>query len=139
MCYRLPCTAEDLGNKKEFTSYFNYQPAQVIENREYNINLDKEIITHRQFEQNRPDINIVDKTKKKVVLVDISIPNNYNMQNKHNDYLHKYSKLRRQILGIGNMKTVSIISLIVLSTGLIPKSLIEYLVQLIKSDSNIIL
>lgn len=103
--------------------YYKYKPPPVFENQTVKIYWDKAIITDLTVAHNRPDITIIDKNKKTALLIDVSIPNNNNIESKFAEKIRKYSDLRREIMLLWELREVQIVPIIMSSMGLVPKSL----------------
>lgn len=107
--------------------YYKYVPVPVVENDIAKIYWDKDIITDKRMEHNRPDITVILKQEKKAFLIDISVPNNHNLKQKYTEKLTKYAELRREVKAMWRMESVFIVPVILSTMGLIPKTLKENL------------
>jgi hypothetical protein len=67
------------------TPYYKYTPHTILENERYKLYWDRTIITDRTISNNRPDITLIDKVKKKTFLIDIAIPSDHRSQLKYNE------------------------------------------------------
>ncbi|KAJ8909732.1 hypothetical protein NQ315_014383 [Exocentrus adspersus] len=67
-----------------------------------------------------PDIVFQDKKKKITYLIDISIPNDSNIQAKYNEKIAKYTDLAIEMQRLWNQARVEIIPLVMSTTGLTP-------------------
>lgn len=86
-----------------------------MENDAYKMYWGKGIFTDTHTTHNRPaDITIINKTKKRIYLLDISIPNNHNVS--------KYHDLSIEIKQMWHKKEVKMIPLKMPSIDLIPNS-----------------
>ena len=103
--------------------YYEYQPQNVLENENWLMLWDRTILTDQTVEANRPDIVLKDKSKRKVWLIDVAIPNNNNLQDKHTEKIAKYSQLAIAIRQQWGMSSVQTVPVIISSTGLIPREL----------------
>jgi hypothetical protein len=103
--------------------YYKYMPDVILENETHQLYWDRALITDKTIHFNRPDITLVDKTKKIIHFIDISIPNNHNLQAKHTEKLTKYSELAFEIKTQWRMDTVLTIPMVLLSMEVIPKTL----------------
>ncbi|XP_030747673.1 uncharacterized protein LOC115876123 [Sitophilus oryzae] len=84
---------------------------------------DRTILTDHTVNHNRPDILLIDKVKKNVIILDVAIPNNNNLGSKHCEKIAKYRDLQEQIKKQWKIETIKTIPIIVSTTGLIPKQL----------------
>lgn len=103
--------------------YYKYTPKIILENTLYKLYFDRAILTDKTTHNNRPDITLVDKLNKKTFIIDIAIPNTHNIQTTISEKLRKYTDLKDEITRIWNMDHVSIIPIVLSSTGVIPHSL----------------
>lgn len=103
--------------------YYKYKPPPVIENQYVKIYWDKTIMTDVTVRHNRPDITIIKKQSKEALLIDISIPNNSNIEIKYNEKLNKYAELKTEIKEMWNLNEVKIVPVVLSCMGLIPKKL----------------
>ncbi|CAH2019900.1 unnamed protein product [Acanthoscelides obtectus] len=115
--------------------YYKYTPQCVLENDKYKLYWDRTVLTDQYIKQNRPDIIIVDKDAQKVTLIDVAIPNSNNLTYKHNEKVAKYRELEFQIKRQWKMKYVETIPIIMSSTGVIPRRLLENIKALELSEN----
>ena len=95
---------------------------------------DRTILTDQTVEANRPDIVLKDKARKKVWLIDVTIPNNNNWKAKHAEKLSKYSQLAIAIRQQWGMVSVRTLPVVISSTGPIPRELHKILKELDVND-----
>lgn len=107
----------------QYTPYYKYKPKQVLESETVKLYWNRDIITDRTILSNRPDITLTLKTLKTTYLIDISIPNTHNLQQKHSEKNQKYIPLADEIRQMWHQQTVTIVPIILSSTGVIPKTL----------------
>jgi hypothetical protein len=58
--------------------YYKYTPAPVLENGRATLYFDRSVITDGTIVANRPDIVLIDQSKRQTVLVNITIPRDEN-------------------------------------------------------------
>lgn len=109
------------------TPYYKYIPENVIENDQYKLYYDRTILTDRTVHNNRPDITFVDKQNRQTFLIDIAVPNTNNLQHTVSEKIRKYAELQQELKTIWKMKKVAVVSIVVSTTGVIPKQLKCYL------------
>ncbi|CAH2018583.1 unnamed protein product [Acanthoscelides obtectus] len=130
---------QELAYKLKLTEcklqYYKYTPQCVLENDKYKLYWDRTVLTDQYIKQNRPDIIIVDKGAQKVTLIDVAIPNSNNLTYKNNEKVAKYRELEFQIKRQWKMKYVETIPIIMSSTGVIPRSLLENIKALELSEN----
>lgn len=105
------------------TRYYQYKPAPVVEHTRARVYWNKGIITDKTIPHNKPDITVIDKQHNNAFLIDISIPNNHNMDRKHREKVEKYTELKREIKDMWRLNEVKIVPIILTSMGLIPINL----------------
>lgn len=110
--------------------YYKYVPNNVLENDECRLYWDRTILTDQTATHNRPDLVLVDKTKRQVYLIDIAIPNTKNLQEKYVEKISKYAPLVESIKKQWHMDLVRIIPIVISSTAVIPKTLFQSLKDL---------
>ncbi len=59
----------------------------------------------------RPDIVLVDKDKKEVSLIDISVPTDRNIPTKQDEKIHKYQDLKMEVKRLWKKKRLRVLSL----------------------------
>ena len=123
-----------MGTRK--VPYYKYTPEPVLENSECKLYWDRTVLTDQKTVNNRPDLILVDKRLRKTTLIDVAIPNNNNLLAKYNEKIIKYRDLEGQIRRQWGMESVKTVPIIISSTGLIPKTLLENLKQLGLSEHH---
>jgi len=118
--------------------YYKYKPDSVVENSDFKIYYDRTIITDKSISHNRPDIVWINKTAKITYLIDISVPNTNNLQQKYSEKLQKYTELSFEIKKMWKMSKVYIVPLIISATGIVPNSLLKNL-ELLKLSQNLVI
>ena len=112
------------------TPYYQYNPEAVLENENHRLYWDRSIITDKTIPANRPDIVWIDKVKQETWLIDIAIPNSNNLQSTIVSKLTKYADLAHEIKQEWHQQNVTIVPLILSSTGIVPKMLAAHLKSL---------
>lgn len=107
------------------TPYYKCKPKTVLDNHEYKVYYDRTILTEESIGNNRTDIVLVDKTKKQTFLIVIAVPNTYNVKNTIQENIHNYTDLKIEVAKIWKMDKVHMVPIILSSTGIIPKNLLE--------------
>ena len=100
---------------------YRHDVCPVIENDKVKILWDMFIQTDRLIGARRPDIVVVDKTRKEATIIDISIPADRNIMDKEKEKIMKYQDLKTEIKRIWNMKRVRVVPVVVGALGSIPK------------------
>ncbi|KAL0840474.1 hypothetical protein ABMA28_015720 [Loxostege sticticalis] len=112
------------------TPYYKYVPEPVLENSHYRLYFDRAILTDRTTHYNRPDITLQDKKNHTATIIDIAIPNTHNLQNTIAEKLSKYTDLKDEIRRMWRLNEVSIVPIVLSTTGVIPKQLHQSLTTL---------
>ncbi|XP_063825313.1 uncharacterized protein LOC135074861 [Ostrinia nubilalis] len=86
--------------------YYQYQPVPVLENGHALLYWDRSIITDRTIVCNKPDIVVVDRSQRRTVLVDITIPHDENLVKAEKEKQSKYLDLAHEVTAIQMMSTV---------------------------------
>ncbi|KAL0810623.1 hypothetical protein ABMA28_010737 [Loxostege sticticalis] len=105
------------------TPYYKYTPEPVLENSNYRLYFDRAILTDKTTHYNRPDITLQDKKNHKAYIIDIAIPNSHNMQNTISEKLTKYTDLKDEIKRMWRLAEVTIVPIVISTTGIIPRQL----------------
>lgn len=108
-------------------NYYQYEPATILENNEYEMYWDRTIITDKRLEHNRPDIVVKKKKENEVLLIDFAVTNNNNLTQTYREKITKYIDLCFEIKDMWKYDRVRVIPLVLSNMGVIPKTLIESL------------
>lgn len=103
--------------------YYKYSPESILENEFYKLYFDRAILTDKTVPYNRPDITFIDKINKTAQIIDIAIPNSHNIQNTFSEKLTKYQELKDEIIRMWKLKKVTIVPVVISTTGVVPKNL----------------
>ena len=110
--------------------YYKYSPETILENTSHKLYFDRAILTDRTVHYNRPDITLIDKTNKTGYLIDIAVPNSHNIQTTKAEKLNKYIELKDEITRMWNLRKVTIVPIVLSTTGIIPNNLHNSLKEL---------
>ncbi|CAH2232879.1 jg1199 [Pararge aegeria aegeria] len=102
--------------------YYRYDPASVLENSSALLYWDRTIITDRYITANRPDIVVVDRSVRCVVIVDITIPHDDNLVKAEKEKVSKYLDLVHEITAMWNVESTVVVPIVVSVNGLLAKS-----------------
>lgn len=102
--------------------WYQHKPDRVMENDEVTILWDSQIQTDRHIPCNKPDIVIKEKKTRKCVMIDVSIPSDYNIQRKATEKMSKYVDLQIECEKMWSKK-VEVIPVIVGATGIVDRRL----------------
>ena len=109
--------------------WYEHHPEGVVENDKVKLLWDFGIRTDRVIRANRPDLTLVDKEKKEVALIDVSVPWDSRVEEKEKEKLDKYQDLRIELCKLWKMP-VKIVPIIIGALGTIPASLSKNLREL---------
>ena len=113
----------ELIHKNE--QWYSYNPPPVLENENAKLLWNFNIQTDHTIKHNKPDLIVYDKKGKKIFIIDIAIPNDYNVVKKRAEKLHNYTDLAVELKAVWNVSSVSIIPFIIGATGLINNRFIK--------------
>lgn len=111
-------------------TYYKYVPQPVLENGRATLYWDRSIITDRTIVANKPDIVLVDRSERRAILVDVTIPHDANLVKAEKDKLSKYLDLAHEITAMWDVDSTIIVPIVVSVNGLIAKSLDQHLKRL---------
>jgi hypothetical protein len=115
---------------EEKSPYYKCKPASVLENDNFKLYWNSNILTDKTIPFNRPYITFINKKTKNTFLIDIAVPNTHNLAKTVTDKQNKYQELANEIRAIWKQNTAQMIPLVISSTGVIPKSLPQSLKRL---------
>ena len=110
--------------------YYRYDPAPVLENNSALLYWDRTIITDRYIVANRPDIVIVDRSVRRAIIVDITVPHDDNLVKAEKEKVSKYLDLAHEITAMWNVESTIIVPIVVSVHGLFAKSFDQHLKKL---------
>jgi len=104
--------------------WYKHNPDPVINTPDTTIIWDSQVTTDRTIKANKPDIIIKNKKLKTCILIDVSIPSDYNITQKEAEKRLKYKDLQIEIQRLWQMKT-TIVPVVIGATGLISHTTCE--------------
>ncbi|CAH2255638.1 jg19332 [Pararge aegeria aegeria] len=110
--------------------YYRYDPASVLENSSALLYWDRTIITDRYITANRPDIVLVDRSVRRAIIVDITIPHDDNLVKAEKEKVSKYLDLAHEITAMWNVESTVVVPIVVSFNGLLAKSFDQHLKKL---------
>jgi hypothetical protein len=113
--------------------YYKYVPDPVLENDHVTMYWDLPIITDRTIFANKPDIVVIDRSARRAVIIDITIPHDENLVKTDKDKQIKYLDLAREVVDMWNVNSVIvpiIVPIVVTVNCLIAKSFDDHLSKL---------
>ena len=110
--------------------YYKYTPASVLENENFKLYWNRSTLTDKTIPFNRTDLTFMNTKTKNIFLMDIAVPNTHNLAKTITDKQNKYQELENEICAMWKQKAAQVIPIVILSTGVIPKSLSQSLTRL---------
>ncbi|XP_050501336.1 uncharacterized protein LOC126881234 [Diabrotica virgifera virgifera] len=102
----------------------------MLEDGNYKLYWDRTVLTDQTVPHNRPDLVLVNKLTRQTTLIDVAIPNNNNLRSKFTEKIAKYRDLEIQIRRQWRMQSTQTIPIVMSTTGVIPKNLLESIKRL---------
>ena len=107
--------------------WYNHEPDGVNENKGYKILWDFTIQCNTKIETRRPNIVVIDKTKKEVKIVDVTIPGDVRVNEREVGKIEKYKVLKDEIARMWGMREVTVIPVVVGALGAISAGFGKYI------------
>ena len=108
----------------------------MAENNRAKILWDFSFQTDKQLLANQPDIVVVDKEQKRVVVIDVAIPADANIRKKEHEKVEKYQGLKEELEKAWKVKT-SVVPVVIGALGAVTPKLEEWLQQIPGKTSDI--
>ncbi|XP_068704584.1 uncharacterized protein [Montipora foliosa] len=112
----------DLSGKCGFhrnDKWCNHVPESVQENENYKLLWDFSIRTDHNIKARRPDLVLVDKSKKSCHIIDVAIPEDSGAKEKEADKVEKYQNLARELRRMWEVKT-KVVPIVLGALGTVP-------------------
>ena len=103
--------------------WYEHEPQSVLENEETKILWDYAIQCDHFIQSRKPDIVLVEKSKKECKIIDVAVPDYVRVGNKEEEKVKKYQDLRREIAKLWGMKKTEVIPNFIGALGMISKKL----------------
>ena len=98
---------------------YNHVPESVLENENYKLLWDFSIRTGHHIEARRPDLVLVDKSKKSCQIIDLAIPEDSGVIEKKAERVEKYQNLARELRRMWEVKT-KVVPIVFGALGTVP-------------------
>ena len=121
---------------QNFTDFYKNDAAHVLENDCYKLYWDRTILTSNVIVHNRPDIISINKITKTAFLIDIAIPSSHNLEKSHQEKISKYLELSVYLKNTWNLEKITILPIILSSTGIIP-NLLHKSIKILNLNENL--
>ena len=105
------------GFIEKYIPWYQHQPTQVAENNSTKILWNFSIQSDHEVLNNKHDIIMVDKINKTANLIEVAVPNDYNICNKRLQKIRAYTNLSGEIKTLWNLNKVQITPVIVGAMG----------------------
>jgi hypothetical protein len=117
---------------KNTQPHYSYTPESYLENDNYKLYFDRTVLTDIHIKHNRPDIIILNKQQKQAYLLDTAVPNSHNITQTYNTNtkINKYLELSVAMRNPWCLEKISILPLVISTTGIVPQSLFKNLIIL---------
>lgn len=91
-------------NIETVQQWWKHKPADVTENNEVKILWDFSIRTDEKIQANKPDLVVVDKGNKTLLIIDVACPLDINIEKKEQEKILKYQDLKTELQRIWKLK-----------------------------------
>ncbi|XP_044751663.1 uncharacterized protein LOC123311659 [Coccinella septempunctata] len=102
-----------------------YLPREIQENDEVKVYWDHPLTTDRPLAHNRPDIVVFKKREAKAIIVDITVPADDNAEKAYTEKVVKYQDLAFELKELYRLANITILPLVITTSGLIEVHLME--------------
>ena len=112
----------DLSGKCGFhrnDKWYNHVPESVQENENYKLLWDFSIRTDNNIEARRPDLVLVERSKKSCHIIDVAIPEDSGAKEKEAEKVEKYQNLARELRRMWEVKT-KVVPVVLGALGTVP-------------------
>ena len=99
------------------------------ENEFYKLFWDLEFQTDSSVKYNKPDIVVMEKITKQILIIEGSIPGDTSLVERTANKNQKYSQLGSELIKLNAMKNVKIIALVIGATGMVLDSTIKNFIR----------
>ena len=110
--------------------WYEHAPEDVIENEEVKILWDVMIQCDREIKARKPDIVVVNKNERSCAIIDIAIPGDIRVSEKEKEKIERYQELKREIKRMWNIRSITVIPVVVGALGSTSKKLKKCIVEL---------
>ena len=108
--------------------WFEEVPNEVRVSEDGNVEIwwDRNVMTTKQLEHNRPDVVVIDRAARKWLIVDFAVPWDKNVVTKEDEKMAKYSPLALEVRRVYGVET-KVVPVVVGALGVVSKRLEGYL------------
>ena len=126
----------EYGITNQKTPWYNHQPKAVEENERVKILWNFRIQTDHTIRNIKPDIVVIKKAQKEANIIDVAIPNDYNICQKRFEKMRNYTNLSGEIKTLWKLSKVKITPIIIGAMGTIYKQMDKDIDKLELVDSK---
>ena len=105
------------GFTEELVKWYEHHPNNIEENEHIKILWNFPVQTDHEIRHHKPDIILINKLTRTAAIIDIAVPNDYNIARKRLDKLRAYTDLSVEIKTLWNLTKVQIIPIIIEASG----------------------
>ena len=110
--------------------WYDHKPERVIETADVKVLWDMNIQTDKEIECSRPDIMVLEKKKRRCLIIDVACPFDTRLLKKEQEKIEKYQDLKREIKRIWQCQDVIIIPVIIGALGTVHKNFERWIKKL---------
>ena len=110
-------------NLKRSKKWYEHAPKGVGENEEVKILWDVMIQCDRKIKARKPDIVAVNKNERSCAIIDKAIPGDIRVSEKGKEKIKRYQELKREIKRMWNIRSITVIPVVVGALGSTSKKL----------------
>ena len=87
------------------------------------------IQTEKKIEQNKSDIEVLDKIKWKYLIIDVACPFDTRVKGKEKEEIENYQELKREFKWIWKLRRVTVVPVIIGALGTVSKDIEKWLTE----------
>ena len=93
--------------------WYEHVPEEVVENEEVKVLWDIDVQCDNVIEARRPDIILIDKKKRKEIVINIAVPADVQLGEKESEKVEKYQDLKGEIGRLWKLKIVEVVPVVI--------------------------
>ena len=101
--------------------WYEHVPEGAVENEEVKVLWDINVQCDNVIEARRPDIILIDKKERKVIIIDIAVPADVRVGEKEREKMEKYQDLKRKTGRLWKLKMVGVVPVVIGALGSVTK------------------
>lgn len=107
--------------------YYRYTPSPVLENDNVTMYWDKQILTDRTVDYNKPDIVFINKKERWAWIIDIACPLSSNLEKTETEKIRKYQNLCIDMKLTWQLDRIQVIPFVISVTGVVTTNFVQAL------------